>query len=324
MLAVMLRCLFGLIINFNWGWTKSVYTVSQLLHIKKDTIFKIGKAYLNADDITPIPLEMRQRGRGSDTFKANGSDRYSLLKEVHLQEIMQYVVERNISQRGMCTVKSIQAHLLQWCGTFFEHHVVYYALSKRLGFKYRSPACKRLVFSPERTQQAFKFCGKMDYALKEERAGRAIIIYMDETYCHLQHVPGKMWYRDEDIGTERSERSRSKGSLQIILHAMFKGGWILVRDGDGNVPVLEEWHEGDADTCEMVFRGKVAGGDYHENMDGVMFMKWINTRLVPTMRKLHPGKKVFLVMDNAPYHHGRSEDTYFCAGRKKDDIQGKL
>ena len=49
---------------------------------------------------------------------------------------------------------------------------------------------------------------------------------------------------------------------------------------------------------EMVFRDKVAGGDYHENMDGVMFMKWINTRLVPTMRKLHPDKKVYLVMDN--------------------------
>ena len=135
---------------------------------------------------------------------------------------------------------------------------------------------------------------------------------------------GKMWYRDEDVGTERAERSRSKGSLQIILHAMFKGGWLIVRGADGKAPVLEEWHRGQAHSCEMVFRGKVAGGDYHENMDGVMFMKWINTRLVPTIRRLHPDKKVYLVMDNAPYHHGRSEDAYFCAGRTKDDIQGKL
>ena len=72
------------------------------------------------------------------------------------------------------------------------------------------------------------------------------------------------------------------------------------------------------------FRGKVAGGDYHANMDGTMFMKWINTRFVTTMQKLHPGKKVYLVMDNAPYHHGRSEDSFFCAGRSKEEIQTKL
>ena len=103
-----------------------------------------------------------------------------------------------------------------------------------------------------------------------------------------------------------------------------KGGWLTAYSDDGKPPVLEEWHEGEAHTCEMVFRGKVAGGDYHENMDGTMFMKWINTRLVPTIRKLHPDKKVYLVMDNAPYHHGRSEDAFFCAGRKKDEIQAKL
>ena len=105
---------------------------------------------------------------------------------------------------------------------------------------------------------------------------------------------------------------------------MFKGGWVLIRGGDGQVPVLEEWHRGKANTCEMVFRGKIAGGDYHENMDGVMFMKWVNTRFVATMKKLHPGKKVYLVMDNAPYHHGRSEDSFFCTGRPKEEIQAKL
>ena len=154
-------------------------------------MFKLAKSYVNADTsvINPVPLEIQQRGRGSEKFKANGIDRYSLLKEVHLAEIMRYVVERNTTQRGMCTVKSIQAHLLQWCGIFFLDHVVYYALRTRLGFKYRTPACKRIVFSAERIQSAFTFCRKLDHALKEERAGRGIVVYMDETYCHLQHVP---------------------------------------------------------------------------------------------------------------------------------------
>ena len=51
---------------------------------------------------------------------------------------------------------------------------------------------------------------------------------------------------------------------------------MLVYDDDGNAPVLEEWQTGETGSCEMIFRGKVAGGDYHANMDGDMFMKWIN------------------------------------------------
>ena len=94
----------------------------------------------------------------------------------------------------MCNVKSIQAHLYQWCGIFFEKHVVLYALKERLGFKYLTPLCRHIIFSPERIQQAFKFVGKIDVALKEERADTAIVCYMDETYCHLCHLSVKMWY----------------------------------------------------------------------------------------------------------------------------------
>ena len=39
-------------------------------------------------------------------------------------------------------------------------------------------------------------------------------------------------------------------------------------------------------------------GDYHDNMDGDMFMKWVEERLVPTVRAKYPGKAVYLVMDN--------------------------
>ena len=54
-----------------------------------------------------------------------------------------------------------------------------------------------------------------------------------------------------------------------------------------------------------------------------MFMKWVNTRFVTTMKKIHPDKKVYLVMDNAPYHHGRTEDSFFCTGWLKEEIQAE-
>ena len=92
-------------------------------------------------------------------------------------------------------------------------------------------------------------------------------------------MPGKMWFRDSDLGTPRSERARSKGQLTIILHAMTEDGWVMVRDIDGNPPVLGEWQQGEVHSCEMIFRAKKALGDYHENMNGKMFMMWINDRL---------------------------------------------
>ena len=232
--------------------------------------------------------------------------------------------ERNVSQRGMCNVKAIQSHLLHKYGIYFEHHVVYYALRTRLKFKYRTPMCRRIVFSAERTELGIKFCRELDAALKLEVRGDAIIIYMDESYCHLQHIPSNMWYRDVDIGTERSERSRNKGSLAIILHAMCKDGWVLQRDADGKPPAVDEWHSGNVQTCEMVYRGKIGRGDYHDNMDGDMFMKWVNERLVPTVQAKYPGKEVYLVMDNAPYHHGHADDCFFAAGKSKEDIRAKL
>ena len=131
--------------------------------------------------------------------------------QVHLKEIVDFVTERNVSQRGMCNVKSIQAHLYSKYGIYFKAHVIYHALKSRLKFKYHTPLCRRIVFSEQRTELGIKFCGELDAAIKLERRGEAIIIYMDETYCHLQHIPSKMWYRDVDIGSERSERSRSKG-----------------------------------------------------------------------------------------------------------------
>ena len=36
-----------------------------------------------------------------------------------------------------------------------------------------------------------------------------------------------------------------------------------------------------------------------------MFMKWVKLRLIPVFKKLYPGKKMILMLDNAPYHHKR-------------------
>ena len=74
----------------------------------------------------------------------------------------------------------------------------------------------------------------------------------------------------------------------------------------------------------MIFQSKKALGDYHENMDGDMFLKWLENRLFPTFRALFGRRKLVLVLDNAPYHHVHPEDSFFASGKTKTEIASKL
>jgi hypothetical protein len=60
--------------------------------------------------------------------------------------------------------------------------------------------------------------------------------------------------------------------------------------------------------CELIFEGLVDSEDYHKNMNGQVFMQWVQNRLIPTFKRLFPGKKLILLLDNASYHHPRGDD----------------
>ena len=52
---------------------------------------------------------------------------------------------------------------------------------------------------------------------------------------------------------------------------------------------------------------------------------WLDRRMVPAFRAKHgPDKTLILVLDNAPYHHGRHEDGFFCTEYNKGEIADKL
>jgi transposase len=57
--------------------------------------------------------------------------------------------------------------------------------------------------------------------------------------------------------------------------------------------------------------------DYHNTMTGVKFTAWVRNRLLPTFHELYPGKKMYLVMDNAAYHKPRDE-SWISASQAKN------
>ena len=326
MILILLQFFFFLIWQEQHSFTQATFLAATYFKINNRSVSKLANLYLkkvsnaNTTNFWPGELPQRKRGWGADSFQAK-KDNYCLIKEEHLKAVTDYVTERNTSMKGMCNVRSIIAHLYQKFGISFKYRTVHYALTERLHLKYRTPLQSRLIFSEGRTKLGIGFVTDLDQAIKDERAGRCVIVYMDESYCHTNHMPSKCWCGD-NVG--RVERSRSKGTLTIILHAMTKDGWLFCEDSDGNRPDPEEQQDGVVFNTQMVWRGKHGKGDYHDNMDGHMFEKWLTERLVPTFKKRYPGKRMVLCMDNAPYHHVHPDDSFFASGKTKEEMRAKL
>ena len=145
---------------------------------------KMDNMYIASNEVMPQELTTKPRGRGSAAFKETYGDAFCVLKEEHLKEIVEYVTKRNKHFKDICTVNTIITHLYAKFGIEFKINTVNYALKHRLCLKYRTPLKSRLVFTEGRNRLGIEFCINLDQALKEERAGTAVIVYMDDIYFH--------------------------------------------------------------------------------------------------------------------------------------------
>jgi transposase len=62
--------------------------------------------------------------------------------------------------------------------------------------------------------------------------------------------------------------------------------------------------QGLIDGCYLVFLAKSKYGDYHQEMNSVVFLEWFENQLMPALK--NPG---LVVLDNASYHNVKTEDT---------------
>ena len=89
----------------------------------------------------------------------------------------------------------------------------------------------------------------------------------------------------------------------MILHAITPFGPLCERDERG-IPVSDLRWNGDTPlatkridnklTCQSMWKATSSSGDYHDNMNSEMFMKWTSEKLVPTFEKLTRTKRWFL------------------------------
>ena len=209
------------------------------------------------------------------------------------------------------TAVTIKAELLTTLGISVHRDTVRRWLHA-LGYRWRH---KRYVggMKPQaKNVRIRQFILEYAAALLEEEAGTAVIVYVDESYIHAHHARKKGWFPIND----RDVIGDDNGTRLIILHAMTENGLLAVPD-----TIASNWLNEPALTAELVFEEVLEDGqddsDYHNTMTGVKFTAWVRNRLLPTFHELYPGKKMYLVMDNAAYHKPRDE-SWISASKAKN------
>jgi hypothetical protein len=165
---------------------------------------------------------------------------------------------------------------------------------------------------------------KVMMAINQDPVNCVIVsVCTDESYIHHIIIHRYSYMKE---GGKPINRSNNKGERLIIMHAFTPLGVLAEIDNLSNLPVSEFQRKGDAChphpredgklTCETIWKATSRKGDYHNNMNSEMFIKWVTEKFLPTLKQQHPGKKMLLTMDNAPYHHKREIVTLSSKTKK--------
>ena len=256
--------------------------------------------------------DRRGRGNPEHPLNSNNTERYgpSYAAELLIHEL----VHSQKTEGTYVTSTIIRAELQQRLNINVHRRTVRRWLQE-FGYRWRH---KRYVggMKPQAKKARIRqFILEYAAALAEEEAGTAIVVYVDESYIHAHQANKYGWFHEGD----RDVIGDDKGTRLIILHAMTANGLLATPDA-----VASNWLSEPALTAELVFDEVLEDGqddsDYHNTMTGPKFIAWLRNRLLPTFEAMFPGKKMYLVLDNATYHQPRDE-TWISASKAKTKHQ---
>ena len=137
--------------------------------------------------------------------------------------------------------------------------------------------------------------------LKRHREENRMIVYVDET-----------WFT-----TRMSHNTEWVDSTQPVTSATYSRQ-VPPGDGERFVVVAAGTANGFIESSFLSFAAKNTTGDYHGEMNGELFIRWLTSQLLPALEQ-----PAVLVMDNAPYHSQLTEESRCptTATRKSDVIE---
>ena len=160
----------------------------------------------------------------------------------------------------------------------------------QLGFRWKKTCDSRKVLVERRNivSQRLSF-----YARKREFEDRCLdFVYVDETWVDTCYTVTKCWQGE---GTPGVIPPCNRGQRIIVVHAGNRRGFIP--------------------GANLAYKAKSTTGDYHSEMDGRNFTKWLEEKLLPNLEE--PSA---IVLDNTSNHSMRA-DRFPTSNSRKADIQ---
>jgi Winged helix-turn helix len=269
-------------------------------HLASPSSIRASHATFTSTHSIPTPKTIhRGRGNPAHPLHISNTDAYGPSFEAEL--LIHRLVHSQKTEGVSITSTTIAAELREKLGIAIHRSTVRRWLHA-LGYRWRHKRYVGGMKPQSKNVRIRQFILEYAAALSEEEAGTAIIVYVDESYIHAHHASKKGWFhpKDRDVIGDRD------GTRLIILHAMTENGLLAVPD-----TIASNWLNEPALTAELVFEEVLEDGqddsDYHNTMTGAKFIAWVRNRLLPTFDEMYPGKKMYLVLDNAVYHKPRDE-----------------
>lgn len=162
---------------------------------------------------------------------------------------------------------------------------------KKLSFRWRKTENNRKLLVEKMEIRSLRV--KYLRQIKNFRSQNRPIIFVDETYVHSGHTSSKSW---TDNTTKGLFTTISKGNRLIIVHAGGEMGFIK--------------------DSLLMFKSGSKSGDYHDEMNGQNYRKWVEEKLIPNL----PANSV-VVCDNASYHNVQANRAPNSNSLKNEMIQ---
>jgi transposase len=308
---LILMLVIGIILHYGETPTQALHTVSTLIQRSYFSLHQLWKHWRDEQEVYVV--DTAGRGGGAPTHVNH-------TRHVTVEVVFTLIecIRKHNKEGGGCTTNNLIDALREEHDVTMQPRTLQNVLSS-MGYRYGKANVIGKMNDVWYTARIRTFLIQYSEALKEEQAGQCIIVYTDESYVNANHARKMTWY--SPVATEKNEvvRSTGKGKRLVLLHAFTKDGWLT---HDSSI------HNDRADqlsfSSELIYEAEKGDGDYHDNMNGSIYMQWLNNRLLVAFNKRYPRQKMVLVLDNASYHHVRGDDWINIHTMRKEAIAYKL
>jgi len=227
-------------------------------------------------------VRIAEEGYAATPPRSGKRERRVTKRRISAAELARVAVYKQYEEKSVPTLDStlellkVASLVAGWSGnpsTYMWSRATLQRAMTDLGFKFTVEPHHYDVAREKKTiiAQRENFIKKM----REYLAAARTIYYTDETWANKNMTPSRTW-------TERSLRARlnvpsGKGARIIVAHVGSRDSG-LVQD------------------ASLVFLGKKKTGDYHGEMNSVLWLKWFGDKVLDNILG------GVLVVDRAPYH----------------------